>query len=246
MTRETSFDITVASEIMAVLALTTSLADMRERFGRMVIGSSKDGAPITAEDIGCAGAITVLMKDAIMPTLMQTLEGTLAEAPHYRDTSSRAPYTRAIHSYTFIHSMMHRTMPTTITMCRNAGARARWSFRQHCARQQLDLGRQDRPQGIVIANDDRSSACDVSYQRDVAVRVARRRGRFRRDRGRFRCRHWLRKVLQHQVPLQRLDSQLRRDRRYRPCSQDARCVLVGTPAASRDTSASRRLTTGNL
>jgi hypothetical protein len=76
LTRNTSFDITVASEIMAVLALTTSLADMRERFGRMVIGSSKDGIPITAEDIGCAGAIMVLMKDAIMPTLMQTLEGT--------------------------------------------------------------------------------------------------------------------------------------------------------------------------
>ena len=76
--RKTGFDITVASEIMAILALTTSLADMRERFGRIVIGTSKSGEPVTAEDIGCAGAMTVLMKDAIKPTLMQTLEGTPA------------------------------------------------------------------------------------------------------------------------------------------------------------------------
>jgi len=76
--RRTGFDITVASEIMAILALTTSLADMRERMGKIVIGTNKAGEPITAEDIGCAGAMTVLMKDAIMPTLMQTLEGTPA------------------------------------------------------------------------------------------------------------------------------------------------------------------------
>ncbi|MGW8249636.1 MAG: formate--tetrahydrofolate ligase, partial [Anaerolineales bacterium] len=76
MTRRTGFDITVASEIMAVLALTTDLADMRERFGRIVIGTSKAGEAVTAEDLGVAGAMTVLMKDAIMPTLMQTLEGT--------------------------------------------------------------------------------------------------------------------------------------------------------------------------
>jgi formyltetrahydrofolate synthetase len=77
-TRETGFDITVASEIMAILALTTDLADMREKFGRIVIGTNMKGEAITAEDIGCAGAMTVLMKDAIMPTLMQTLEGTPA------------------------------------------------------------------------------------------------------------------------------------------------------------------------
>ena len=77
-TRETGFDITVASEIMAILALTTDLADMRERFGRIVVATSKSGEAITAEDIGCAGAMTVLMKDAIMPNLMQTLEGTPA------------------------------------------------------------------------------------------------------------------------------------------------------------------------
>ncbi len=75
-TRETGFDITVASEIMAILALTTDLADMRERFGKIVIGTNKKGEVVTAEDIGVAGAMTVLMKDAIKPTLMQTLEGT--------------------------------------------------------------------------------------------------------------------------------------------------------------------------
>jgi len=77
-TRETGYDITVASEIMAILALTTSLADMRERLGAMVIGTDKAGTPITADDIGIGGALTVLMKDAINPNLMQTLEGTPA------------------------------------------------------------------------------------------------------------------------------------------------------------------------
>lgn len=76
--RITGFDITVASEIMAILGLTTSLPDMRERFSRMVIGTNSKGEPVTAEDLGVAGAITVLMKDAIMPNLMQTLEGTPA------------------------------------------------------------------------------------------------------------------------------------------------------------------------
>jgi methylenetetrahydrofolate dehydrogenase (NADP+) / methenyltetrahydrofolate cyclohydrolase / formyltetrahydrofolate synthetase len=75
-TRSTGFDITVASEIMAILALTTDLADMRERMGRIVIGTSKAGEAVTAEDLGVAGAMTVMMKDAIMPNLMQTLEGT--------------------------------------------------------------------------------------------------------------------------------------------------------------------------
>lgn len=76
--RFTGFDISVASEVMAILGLTTSLADMRERLSRIVIGTSKQGDPITAEDLGVAGAMTVLMKDAIMPNLMQTLEGTPA------------------------------------------------------------------------------------------------------------------------------------------------------------------------
>ncbi|PWA79888.1 formate-tetrahydrofolate ligase, FTHFS, P-loop containing nucleoside triphosphate hydrolase [Artemisia annua] len=75
--RGTGFDISVASEIMAVLALTTSLADMRDRLGKMVIGNSRDGDPVTADDLGVGGALSVLMKDAIDPTLMQTLEHTL-------------------------------------------------------------------------------------------------------------------------------------------------------------------------
>lgn len=73
--RQSGFDITVASEIMAILALTTSLKDMRERFGRMIVALDRSGKPVTAEDLGVAGAVTVLMKDAIMPNLMQTLEG---------------------------------------------------------------------------------------------------------------------------------------------------------------------------
>ncbi|XP_012932181.1 monofunctional C1-tetrahydrofolate synthase, mitochondrial isoform X2 [Heterocephalus glaber] len=74
--RQAQFDIAVASEIMAVLALTDSLKDMKERLGRMVVASDKNGQPVTAEDLGVTGALTVLMKDAIKPNLMQTLEGT--------------------------------------------------------------------------------------------------------------------------------------------------------------------------
>lgn len=76
--RITGYDISVASEVMAILALTTSIEDMRARLGRMVIGTSVRGEPVTAEDLGAAGAMTVLMKDALMPNLMQTLEGTPA------------------------------------------------------------------------------------------------------------------------------------------------------------------------
>ena len=78
--RDTGFDITPASEIMAILALTTSLKDMREKLGKIVVAASKNGFPITADDIGIGGSLTVIMKDAIMPTLMQTLEGTAAFA----------------------------------------------------------------------------------------------------------------------------------------------------------------------
>jgi len=78
MVRETGFDISVASEIMAILALTTGMADMRERLGRIVIGTSRAGEAVTADDLGVAGALTVLMKDAIMPNLMQTVENTPA------------------------------------------------------------------------------------------------------------------------------------------------------------------------
>ena len=76
--RLTGFDISVASEVMAILALTTGLEDMRERFGRIVIGTSRAGEPVTCEDLGVAGAMAVLMKDAIQPNLLQTLEGTPA------------------------------------------------------------------------------------------------------------------------------------------------------------------------
>ena len=75
-TRETGFDISVASECMAILALSNDLHDMRERLGRMVIGTSRSGDPVTCDDLGAGGALTALMKDAIKPNLMQTLEGT--------------------------------------------------------------------------------------------------------------------------------------------------------------------------
>jgi len=72
--RQSGFDITVASEVMAILALATDVQDLRKRLGRIIIGTDKKKNPITAEDLGAAGAMTVLMKDAIKPTLMQTLE----------------------------------------------------------------------------------------------------------------------------------------------------------------------------
>ncbi|MCJ1227338.1 tetrahydrofolate synthase [Toensbergia leucococca] len=75
-TRETGFDISVASECMAILALSNDLGDMRERLGKMVVATSKSGDPVTCDDIGAGGALTALMKDAIKPNLMQTLEGT--------------------------------------------------------------------------------------------------------------------------------------------------------------------------
>ena len=74
--RESGFDITAASEVMAILALSTSLRDLRERLGRIVIGSTTDGEPITAEDLKAAGAMAVILKEAIKPNLMQTLENT--------------------------------------------------------------------------------------------------------------------------------------------------------------------------
>ena len=76
VTRQTGFDITAASEVMAVLALTTSLQEMRTRLARIVVGYTKAGTPVTAEDLGAAGAMTAMMRDAIKPNLMQTLENT--------------------------------------------------------------------------------------------------------------------------------------------------------------------------
>lgn len=72
--RETGFDITVASEVMAILALTTSLKDLRQRLGRIVFGSTFDGKAVTAEELQVAGAMAVLLRDAIKPNLLQTLE----------------------------------------------------------------------------------------------------------------------------------------------------------------------------
>ena len=74
-TRDTGFDISVASEVMAILALAKDLPDLRKRMSRIVIGTNKKGKPVTAADIGCDGAMSVLMKDAIKPNLMQTIEG---------------------------------------------------------------------------------------------------------------------------------------------------------------------------
>ena len=76
--REDGFDITVASEVMAVFCLASSLSDLRERLSRMVIGYTYDDEPVTAGDLGATGAMTALLRDAIKPNLVQTLEGTPA------------------------------------------------------------------------------------------------------------------------------------------------------------------------
>jgi formate--tetrahydrofolate ligase len=75
VTRETEFVISVGSEVMAVLALATDLQDLRARLGRIVLATTTDGKPVTAEDVGVAGAMTVLLRDALKPNLLQTLEG---------------------------------------------------------------------------------------------------------------------------------------------------------------------------
>ena len=76
--REDGFDITVASEVMAVLCLATSISDLKERLGRMVVAYTYDDKPVTANDLKAAGAMTALLKDALKPNLVQTLEGTPA------------------------------------------------------------------------------------------------------------------------------------------------------------------------
>jgi formate--tetrahydrofolate ligase len=73
--RETEWIITVGSEVMAILALATDLHDLRARLGRIVFAQTNDGTPVTAEDLGVAGSMTVLLTDAIKPNLLQTLEG---------------------------------------------------------------------------------------------------------------------------------------------------------------------------
>lgn len=74
--RQSGYDIAVASEVMAILALSKDLADFRARVGRIIVARNKQGEPVTTEDVGVAGAMAVLMTDAVMPTLLQTLEGT--------------------------------------------------------------------------------------------------------------------------------------------------------------------------
>lgn len=76
--RESSFDITATSEVMAILALATSLRDLRARLGRIVVGFTRESQPITAEDLRAAGALTVLLKEALKPNLLQTIEHTPA------------------------------------------------------------------------------------------------------------------------------------------------------------------------
>jgi len=76
--RESGFDITTASEIMATLCLSSGLVDLKERLGRIVVGFTRDGKPVTAKDLNAHGAMTAVLKDAIRPNLVQTLEGTPA------------------------------------------------------------------------------------------------------------------------------------------------------------------------
>ncbi len=76
--RQSGFDITAASEVMATLALATDLGDLRRRIGRIVVGFTRAGEPVTAEDLDAAGAMTVILREALKPNLMQTLEGTPA------------------------------------------------------------------------------------------------------------------------------------------------------------------------
>ena len=74
--RETGFDITAASEVMAILALSSSLQDLRQRLGRILVATNRQGDPVTAQDLRVAGAMAVLLKEALQPNLVQTLEGT--------------------------------------------------------------------------------------------------------------------------------------------------------------------------
>lgn len=101
MTRQTQFDITVASEIMAILALTTDFEDFLDRLGRIVVANSREGAPVTADDLGVTGALGIMLKDTVKPTLMQTLEGTpvLVHAGPFANIGSSSP--------TFIFSRPH-------------------------------------------------------------------------------------------------------------------------------------------
>ena len=75
LVREDRFDITAASEVMAILVLASDYADLRKRLGQIVVGTSTDGHPVKAEDIGAAGAMALLLRQAFLPNITQTLEG---------------------------------------------------------------------------------------------------------------------------------------------------------------------------
>ena len=87
--RETGFDITAASEVMAILAMARDLADLRSRLGAITIGATRDGEPVTAEQLGAASSMTVLLKEALKPNLVQTLEGEPASCMQDRSRTSR-------------------------------------------------------------------------------------------------------------------------------------------------------------
>ena len=78
--REDGFDITVASEVMAILCLSKNFEDLKERLGKIVVGYSKDHEPIFCKDIKADGAMSVLLKDALKPNLVQTLENNLKDS----------------------------------------------------------------------------------------------------------------------------------------------------------------------
>ena len=75
VTRSERFDITAASEVMAILSLSNSYEDLRNRLGRIILAESNSGAPVTAEDMGAAGSMALLLREAMLPNLVQTLEG---------------------------------------------------------------------------------------------------------------------------------------------------------------------------
>ena len=119
----TGYDIAVASEVMAILALATDMEDYRQRLRRVVVAQSKAGEPVTADDIGCAGAMLALLKDTIEPTLMQTLEGTPVCSPNLPSHSQTLHIARS-----FAHPPHNFLPPPT-------GVRARRPLWQHRTRQ---------------------------------------------------------------------------------------------------------------
>ncbi|MDA8189418.1 MAG: formate--tetrahydrofolate ligase [Dehalococcoidales bacterium] len=125
--RETGFDITVASEVMAILALTTDMQDLKERLSKIVVATTRSGKPVTAGDLKVAGAMAVLLRDAIKPNLMQTLENT----PVFVHAG---PFANIAHGNSSI-------------------LRPRWTVRQHRPRQQLDPSRPDRSQADRLRRD---------------------------------------------------------------------------------------------